>query len=94
MKSRLKEIKDNHEFGKGEGWEITILSEDIDWLIEQAEKVEVQQKEIEGLKIVIEIERSFIQNSESLLINKNKEQQKEIELLNKALEIYVDEDIQ
>jgi predicted RNase H-like nuclease (RuvC/YqgF family) len=47
MKSRLKELKDNHEFGKGEGWEITILSEDIDWLIEQ---VEEKQKEIEKLK--------------------------------------------
>jgi hypothetical protein len=38
MKSRLKELKDNHEFRKGEGWEITTLPEDIDWLIEQAEK--------------------------------------------------------
>jgi DnaJ-class molecular chaperone len=40
MKSRLKAIKDSHEFGKGEGWETTTLSDDIDWLIEQAEKVE------------------------------------------------------
>jgi hypothetical protein len=40
MKSRLKVIKDSHEFGKGEGWEITTLADDIDWLIEQAEKVE------------------------------------------------------
>jgi hypothetical protein len=52
MKSRLKELKDNHEFGKGEGWEITILSEDIDWLIEQAEKVEEQQKKLESIREV------------------------------------------
>jgi hypothetical protein len=38
MKSRLEEIKANHEFRKGEGWELTTLTEDIDWLIEQAEK--------------------------------------------------------
>jgi hypothetical protein len=48
MKSRLKELKDNHEFRKGEGWEITTLSEDVDWLIEQAEKVEVIKEEIKG----------------------------------------------
>ena len=37
---RLKEIKDNHEFRKGEGWEFTTLTEDIDWLIQQAELLE------------------------------------------------------
>jgi hypothetical protein len=46
MKSRLKEIKDNHEFRKGEGWEITTLSEDIDWLIEQAEKAEYYEEKL------------------------------------------------
>lgn len=44
MKSRLEELKTNHEFRKGEGWEITTLPEDIDWLIEQTEKVERYEK--------------------------------------------------
>ena len=51
MKSRLKEIKDNHEFRKGEGWEITTLSEDIDWLIKQAEKVEYLEKRKEEILV-------------------------------------------
>lgn len=46
MKSRLEEIKDNHEFRKGEGWELTTLTEDIDWLIEQAEKVEELEEQL------------------------------------------------
>jgi hypothetical protein len=49
MESRLKELKDNHEFRKGEGWEITTLSEDVDWLIEQAEKVERYEKALETI---------------------------------------------
>jgi hypothetical protein len=47
MKSRLEEIKANHEFRKGEGWELTTLTEDIDWLIEQAEKAEELQRRID-----------------------------------------------
>jgi hypothetical protein len=46
MKSRLKEIKDNHEFGKGEGWELTILSEDIDWLIAEVERLNSRLSEL------------------------------------------------
>jgi hypothetical protein len=49
MKSRLKELKDNHEFRKGEGWEITTLPEDIDWLIEQAERVERYEKALKWI---------------------------------------------
>src|SRR5205085_7948520 len=74
MKSRLKELKDNHEFGKGEGWEITILSEDIDWLIEQAEKVSESQKEIEQLKD----SANEVINSKDIIIRR---QHKEIEKL-------------
>jgi hypothetical protein len=46
MKSRLEEIKANHEFRKDEGWEITTVTEDIDWLIEQAKKVELLEKRL------------------------------------------------
>jgi RecJ-like exonuclease len=53
MKSRLKAIKDSHEFGKGEGWEITTLSDDIDWLIEQAEKVERLER-VNLVKVALE----------------------------------------
>jgi peptidoglycan hydrolase CwlO-like protein len=48
MKSQLEEIKANHEFRKGEGWEFTTLTEDIDWLIEQAEQNEGLKGEIEN----------------------------------------------
>ena len=43
-KERLEVIKKNHEFGKGEEWEFTVLTDDIDWLIQQAEKVQELQK--------------------------------------------------
>lgn len=43
MDERIKEIKDNHEFRKGEDWELTILTEDIDLLIQT---IEQQQEEI------------------------------------------------
>jgi hypothetical protein len=57
MKSRLKELKDNHEFRKGEGWEITTLSEDIDWLIEQAEKVEQYEIALEDIHSIAKFSR-------------------------------------
>jgi hypothetical protein len=56
-KERLEMIK--HDFEERGQYGGFIDDYDTSWLIE---KVEVQQKEIEGLKIVIEIERSFIQN--------------------------------
>lgn len=43
MKSRLEELKTNHEFRKGEGWDVTTLPEDIDWLIEQLEQAEKER---------------------------------------------------
>ena len=46
MKSRLEEIKDNHEFRKGEGWELTTLTEDIDYLIEQAEHTQIAKEDV------------------------------------------------
>jgi hypothetical protein len=72
MKSRLEEIKVNHEFRKEEGWELTILTEDIDWLIEQAEKIE----EIKATADLLIFQREV----------KIQQQQKEIEQLKKDKE--------
>ncbi|WP_368900786.1 hypothetical protein [Oceanobacillus oncorhynchi] len=44
MDELIKEIKANHEFRKGEGWEQTLLVEDIDVLIQQVEKVPKLEK--------------------------------------------------
>lgn len=51
MYDRLKEVKQHHEAKKKiDFFGVTLHPRDIDWLIEQAEKVEQQQQEIEELK--------------------------------------------
>jgi uncharacterized membrane-anchored protein YjiN (DUF445 family) len=89
MKSRLKELKDNHEFRKGEGWELTTLSEDIDWLIEQAEKIERYEKEVVKLNSLIN--QSWGKNARCL-VKDWKEQQEKIEDYVNALKFYADKE--
>lgn len=53
-KNQLQEIKDKFEWGEEnlESGIYNVESDDIKWLIEQAEKVEQLQQEVQGLKAV------------------------------------------
>lgn len=77
-KERIERIKKNHEWGRGNYMVGPVNSWDIDWLIEQAERVQEQEKTFEIL---------YHQYASQVKHFRDINQR-----YKKALEFYVDED--